>query len=156
VIHINFDSFQEHFAGKHKERSVAVFLLIISGLFCFQWLNEDIPATFTGKTPLGIREDSLPTNPVHVLDLGFFLPGIFLTGVALYRKRTLGYLFAAPFLVFSALTGAGILFSNALSRMNGIHVSFIPDAVVGTVVVFSVVLGCLYLSNKNLSNKTII
>lgn len=153
LTNINFHRPESYFSeGKSKvARAVAVFLMLVAGLFCFQWLSEDIPSVVTGKIPTGIREIGLPTNPVHVLDLGLFLPGIFLTGIALYMKRTLGYVFAAPFLVFSALTGAGILFSNALSRMNGISMSYIPDTIVGSVVIVSVILGWLFLNNKIIS-----
>lgn len=152
LTHLNFSHERYFSENKNKvAKAVAIFLILIAGLFCFQWLSEDISSVLKGKTPLSIREIGLPTNPVHVLDLALFLPGIFLTGIALYRKRTLGYIFAAPFLVFTALTGAGILFSNTLIRMNGIYVSFAPDTIVGSVVIVSIILSWSFLSEKTIS-----
>jgi hypothetical protein len=92
-----------------------------------------------------VIDASLPTNPVHVLDLSFYLPGMFLIAIALWRKRTLGYAFVAPLLLFNVFTGAGILFANALMRTVGMAVSFVPDIIIGSIVMASIVLSFLYL-----------
>ncbi len=63
-----------------------------------------------------VREISIPTNPMHVLDLGFFLPAMIITSLLLWKKRARDHLFAVPLLVFNVFTGAGILSSNALMR----------------------------------------
>jgi hypothetical protein len=52
---------------------------------------------------------ALPTNPVHILDLGFFLPAVIATGVMLLKKKPLAYSVAPAFNVFLVTTGIPIL-----------------------------------------------
>jgi hypothetical protein len=64
-------------------------------------------------------------------------------------------LFAGPLLIFSILAGVGILFSNALIRLWRTSVSYVPDAVVGTIVALSIALAWLFLREvkKNQASK---
>lgn len=141
------------FPANGRARHVSVFLMAVAALFYFQWLSQDVPAALAGDLPEGLGEIGLPTNPIHVLDLGFFLPAMIVSAVFLWKGKMLGHLSAVPLLVFSALTGAGILFSNALMRLNEIPTGFVADAVVGAVVAASVVLGWLYLSEMKRLGK---
>ncbi|MBD0359365.1 MAG: hypothetical protein ICV56_01450 [Nitrososphaeraceae archaeon] len=109
-----------------KVKHVSIFLMIIAVLFYFQWLSQDIPAILAYDAPQDVKEIDIPTNPVHVLDLGLFLPAMIITSILLWKKRAMRYLFAAPLLIFSILTGAGILFANNLIRLEGASVSYIP------------------------------
>jgi hypothetical protein len=83
-------------------------------LFALLWLSEDVPAVMAGITPATVAASALPTNPIHILDLGFLLPGAFMTGVQLWRRQPWGYALAAPMLVFLALTGDGIVAAMVL------------------------------------------
>lgn len=142
---INVDRLKGHFSANNKAKHVSILLMMIAVLFYFQWLSQDIRAVLANEAPADVREIGIPTNPVHVLDLGFFLPAMIITSVLLWKKKATGYLFAAPLLIFSILTGAGILLANALTRLGGTSVSYIPDAVIGTVVAVSIALAWLYL-----------
>lgn len=73
-------------------------------------------------------------NPVHVLDLGLYLPALFLTGVAFWRDDAIGYAFGVPFLVFSVMTGTGILLIDYLTVASGTAVSAGPEIFVGALV----------------------
>ena len=95
--------------------------MIISVLFYIQWLSQDVPAILSNEAPADVREINIPTNPVHVLDLGLFLPAMIITSILLWKKKPSGQLFAGPLLIFRILTGVGILFSNALIRLSGEH-----------------------------------
>lgn len=149
MMSINLESFQKHFSTNTKAKHVGIFLMIIAILFYFQWLSQDIPAVLSNEAPADVTEIGISTNPVHVLDLGFFLPAMIITSILLWKKSAAGYLFAAPLLIFSILTGAGILIANALIRLGGTSVSYVPDAVVGTVVGISIALAWLYLREVN-------
>ncbi len=99
-------------AAYTSERAVKVIawaLIVIGILFAFVWLSEDVPALLAGKTPQTLIDMGIPTNPVHILDLSFFLPAVFLTGIWLFRRRPLGYTLAPAFIVFLILTGIPIL-----------------------------------------------
>ncbi len=68
-------------------------------------------------------ENGLLTNPVHVLDLGLYLPAMLVTAIFLWRGKLLGYLLALPLLVFSILTGIGIISIDLVMAMKGMPVS---------------------------------
>ena len=62
---------------------------------------------------------ALPTNPVHILDLAFFLPAVIATGVMLIKQRPLAYTLAPTFIVFLILTGIPILLTPVVQTARG-------------------------------------
>jgi hypothetical protein len=65
------------------------------------------------------RDWNVPTNPVHVLDLAFFLPAAVTSGILLLRRRPLGYATAAGQLVWIALTCVPILITPLVANARG-------------------------------------
>jgi hypothetical protein len=145
LIHVHLDSLQPYFAANTKARAVSVFLLVLAILFYLQWLSEDIPALVAGKIPQSVMENGLLTNPVHVLDLGLYLPAMIITVILLWRRRLLGYLLAIPLLVFSVLTGIGILAIFAVTSMRGMPTSLVVELVFAIIVAVSLVLSVFFL-----------
>ncbi len=92
-----------------KERLAAGFLLVTAVLFAFLWLSDIVPALVDGTAPTAATDVNLPTNPVHVLDLAFFLPAVAIVGGSLWQRRALGYAAAPAMLVFLAITGLPII-----------------------------------------------
>jgi hypothetical protein len=108
--------------GYTSRRAVAVvgwFLVIVAFLFGLLWLSEDVPALLSGARPQSVADMALPTNPVHILDLAFFVPAVIATGVMLLRRRPLGYTMAPAFLVFLILTGVPILITPPVQAARG-------------------------------------
>ena len=68
-----------------------------------------MPALLSDETPKSVADMAVLTNPVHVLDLGFFLPAAVLVGVGLLRGRPFAYVAAPALVVFLILTGVPIL-----------------------------------------------
>jgi hypothetical protein len=99
---------------------VAWILIVVGLLFGLLWLSEDIPALLSGTTPQSLIDLSVPANPVHILDLGFFLPGVITTGVLLLKKKPLAYTLAPSFIVFLILTGIPILITPVVQANLGI------------------------------------
>jgi hypothetical protein len=145
LIHLHLDSLQPAFAATIKARLVSVFLLVVAILFYFQWLSEDIPALLTGKIPLTVTENGLLTNPVHVLDMGLLLPAMIITAILLWRRKVLGYTLAIPLLVFSILTGIGILAIFFVMSMKGMPTSLGVELLFVVILVAGFVLGMLFL-----------
>ena len=145
MIRLHLDSLQPYFAANTRARPVSVFLLLVALLFYFQWLSEDIPALLTGKIPQSITESGLLTNPVHVLDLGLYLPAMIITSILLWRRKLLGYTFAIPLLVFSVLTGIGILATLFAMSSKGLSASVGVELFIAVIVVVSLVLSVLFL-----------
>lgn len=112
-------SIAARFHGDRATRVAAWVLLVVAGLFALIWLREDVPALLAG-TPQGSAVDmNVPTNPVHNLDYIAFLPGAFLVGVGLLRKRPFAYSAVAAFLVFMVLTCVPILVTPFVQAVIG-------------------------------------
>jgi hypothetical protein len=123
------------FAPRAPVRLAGVFLIVLSVLFAGMWLAEDIPALLSGTPPPSLAEVGLITNPVHVLDLSIVLPALAVAGVALLRRRTLGYVLAPMMLGFSAYMSLAIggmllsLFRQGLSANLSLSIVFAAVAV---------------------------
>jgi hypothetical protein len=97
------------FTSRRAITVTAWFLIVTAVLFGLLWLSEDVPALLSGSRPQSVVDMALPTNPVHILDLGFFLPAVIATGVMLLKKKPLAYSVAPAFNVFLVTTGIPIL-----------------------------------------------
>lgn len=145
MIRINLNSLQPSFSATTKARPVGVFLLLVALLFSFLWLSEDIPALLTGKIPQSVTESGLLTSPVHVLDLGLYLPAMIITAILLWRRKLLGYILAIPLLVFNILTGIGIVAAQFAASSKGLAASPGVELFIAVIVVVSLVLSVLFL-----------
>ncbi|WP_300662839.1 hypothetical protein [Fluviicola sp.] len=99
------------------------YFIFISVLFLGAWLSVILPANLLNTTPGDLEQ--LPTNPVHVLDLSFVLPGIFIGGILLIKKKKTGYFLAPVILTFSLLMqltiGILMLFLGQYGRNNPVE-----------------------------------
>jgi hypothetical protein len=105
-----------------SRRAVTVaawFLIATAVLFGLLWLAEDVPALLAGVRPQSLVDIALPTNPVHILDLAFFLPAVIATGLLLLKRRPLAYTLAPALIVFMVLTGVPILITPVVQAVRG-------------------------------------
>lgn len=119
VTAIDHKVVESTFASRRAIQVAAWFLIITAVLFSFLWLSEDIPALLSNTRPQSVVDMALPTNPVHILDLGFFLPAVFATGILLIKRRPLAYTFAPSLFVFLILTGIPILITPVVQSVRG-------------------------------------
>jgi hypothetical protein len=106
-------------------------LVAISGLFALLWVGQDLPAMIDGTPGAELRDTGLLTNPVHVLDLAFFLPASMLAGVLLRRGRAWGHCLAPVMLTAMASISLGIVSLTAVNAARGLDASLVVAAVVG-------------------------
>jgi len=97
------DDIVRRLAPRAPRRTVAILLLILATAAALAWLKEDLPASFTGRVPETVTQMGLLTNPVHVLDLSFLLPALFMTAIMLLKRKPVAHVLAPPFLVLMAL-----------------------------------------------------
>lgn len=116
---LNADAVAADFADRRAVVATALALIGTALLFGLLWLAEDVPALLAGRAPASLADLALPTNPVHVLDLGFFLPAAVGTGIALLRRRPLAHALAPAFIVFLVLTGVPILLTPVVQAARG-------------------------------------
>ncbi len=126
------------FASRRTVVIVAWFIIVVAVFFAFLWLSEDVPALLAGRLPQSVVDMAVPTNPVHSLDLSFFLPAGFLIASYVLRDRPLGYTLIPAFVVFLILTGIPILVTPFVQARIGQTPGWGVLAPIGTLTVISV------------------
>jgi hypothetical protein len=111
------EAIRASYSRPERVKVTAWVLIIVAVFFAFVWLSEDVPALLAGTAPASVIAMALPTNPVHILDLAFFLPAVIITGVMLIKRVALGYALAPAFLVFLVLTGVPILLTPVVQPL---------------------------------------
>lgn len=106
-------------------------LVTVGGLFALLWISQDLPAMVEGTPSRELRDTGLLTNPVHVLDLAFFLPMTVLAGVLLRRGRPWGHCLAPVVLTAMAAISLGIVSLTVVNVARGLDASPVVAVVVG-------------------------
>ncbi len=119
VMAVDHAAVASRFSSRRAVIVIAWVLIVTAALFGLLWLSEDVPSLLAGKTPTSVTDMALPTNPVHVLDLGFFVPAVIATGVLLLKRRSFAHTLAPPFIVFLILTGVPILLTPVVQAWRG-------------------------------------
>jgi hypothetical protein len=116
---------------RHLAGFASTFLIVVAIGFALLWLSLDLSAMVAGEPSEELRETGLLTNPVHVLDLAFFLPASVLAGILLRRRRAWGYCLVP--IVLSAMAGIslGIVTLTAVYAAQGEDASPVVAAVIG-------------------------
>ncbi len=100
---------KHRFVCRVPEKTIGIFLIIVASLFSVLWLLQSLPAALADQVPAAVRNSGLPTNPVYVLDLSFFLPLMFISAVLLMKRHPLGYLLAPMMLIFAIVITINIV-----------------------------------------------
>ncbi|MDR3652293.1 MAG: hypothetical protein P4L34_04900 [Paludibacter sp.] len=127
------ETVSEWFAKETSTKSTGIFLIIIAVLFYFIWLSEIIPATLANTTPKSITESGLLVNPVHVLDIAICLPALFITGIALIKKKNIGFLLAPTMMIFCIFMAIAIAAMVLVMKAKGL------EANIGLTIVFGLI-----------------
>ena len=128
------------FTSRRATLIVGWTLIITAALFYLLWLSEDVPALLSSTRPQSLVDMALPTNPVHILDLGFFLPAVIATGVFLIKRRPLAYALAPSFIVFLILTGIPVLLTPVVQAAHGQAAAWGVVVPIGTLTVILIAL----------------
>jgi hypothetical protein len=147
-MHSYMRVFAQMFHEKKTDKPIAIYFLILSLSFYFLWLMDIIPATLNNTVPKGVRDGGLFTNPVQVIDLSVFLPGVFITGMLLLNRNKLGRLFAAVLLMFFILMDLTIAVLAVVMVKEGVGSSILLSFIMSFLAVFSLML-LLYHLKKN-------
>ena len=98
----------------------AAFPLLLGLAFYGLWLAEVIPALASGRSPASLAEVGLITNPVQVLDIGIVLPAFIVGGIALARRRQLGYWLVPVMLAFAVLMDVALIGMDLSMAVRGV------------------------------------
>ncbi len=121
-------------------KTTGIYFLILSLVFYFLWLSEIIPAAINNTTPISLTETGLFTNPIHIIDLSVFLPGIFITGLLILKRKPLGFLFAAIMLTFFILMDITIGYLAIMMNKAGLQSNLLVTVVMAFLALISFVI----------------
>lgn len=99
-------------------RSLAVFLMVVGFGTLLIWLSEVIGPILTGAAPSLIGPYT--TLFTHGFDSAVITPAAVLTGILLWQRRPLGYLLAAPLMLFCALVGVVVIAQSISQALAGL------------------------------------
>ncbi len=133
VITANHAAVKASYSSRRAASFAGWFLLVIAVIFAFVWLSEDVPALLAGTTPQSLIDMAVPTNPIHVLDLSFFLPAVIYTGASLLRQKPLAYSVAPSFIIFLILTCIPILITPLVQSARGETAGWSVAIPIGTI-----------------------
>ena len=154
VATIDQQEVEAAFTSRRATHVTAWILIVTAILFGLLWLSENIPALLSGSRPQSIIDMALPTNPVHILDLGFFLPAVIACGVLLLKKKRLAYSIAPAFIVFLILTGIPILLTPIVQTALGLPPAWGVVVPIGTLTVILLGLLAWLISTVSLPEQT--
>ncbi len=129
------------FGIRQSETVSITYLLFFAALFYLLWLADIIPSIASGKVPAILEQTGLLTNPVHVVDLSFLLPGFVVTAMLLKKRHSLGYVFAPTIMAFSIVMTLSIATIVFYEYAKG----FVPQYSVGIAMIVSSILSLLVL-----------
>jgi hypothetical protein len=134
----DFARIKARFSRGTPVKAVSIFLAVVTVLFYFIWLSEDIPALLAGEVPQGVIDAEAPTDIVHVLDMAWILPANVLTAIWLWRGQALGYALAGTLLSFLSLLVLAIMSMLVFQVLYGVAVGLGIAVVFGVVFAMSV------------------
>jgi hypothetical protein len=134
VATAHLTTIKQRFAGQALPLP-AWFLIVVAMFFAVLWLSEIVADLLTGGPSRSASMWDVPTNPVHVLDLSIFLPGVITSGILLRRKHPLGYATAAGQLLWLALTCLPILINPFVANARGHTPGWAVDVPIGALLV---------------------
>lgn len=123
------------FAQTAPVRSTAGVLIGVGAALYLLWLSEVVPAMLADETPDSLIQVGLPTNPVHVLDMGVLLPAALLTGVLLTKRRAWGYFLAPTILGGLIFLSLGIVLVVAVLAVREVEAAWGVAVVIGAIAV---------------------
>lgn len=126
-------------------RLISIYLVVLSVLFYFLWLSEIVPAIVNKEVPLSVKQTGLFTNAVHVIDLSVVLPGIFISGIFLWKKRRVGYIMAPVWLTFFILMDLTIGGLVLVMKGKGVDADMVLAGVMGGLALLSAVMLAVYI-----------
>jgi hypothetical protein len=123
LIILSFDTndLQNSFNPSAPVKTTGGFLIFSSIVIGLLWLSIIVPPLLNG-TIIPLQAEHYTTLIVQGLDLGILLPGAFISGVLLIKRKRFGYLFAPVYFVFLSLLMTALSAKIIAMKMLGYNV----------------------------------
>jgi hypothetical protein len=106
--HIDVVALGARFSDRLPARAIAAYAWAIVALNALAWLRQIVPGLAGSGTPAFLAGTGLPTSPVYVQDLAFWLPLMAAAAVWMWRREAWGYLVVGSVLVMWVIESLGI------------------------------------------------
>ena len=115
---IDLSNLSKHFRPQLPHRGIAIFMFVAGiGTFLL-WLSELIGPLLSGSIPISLGPYT--TTYTHGFDSAVITPATILIGTYLLRRNPIGYLFAAPLLIFCTQNGLTVIAATISQTLEGI------------------------------------
>jgi hypothetical protein len=105
-------------SGRLPHRGMAVFLFVAGLAPLALWLGDVLGALAQGRVPVLLA--SYTTMFTYAIDLGVIVPTVYLAGILLLRRTSLGYMLAFVMLMLLAAVGVGVVTQTLAQTRLGI------------------------------------
>ncbi|HPS38986.1 MAG TPA: hypothetical protein PL124_06200 [Candidatus Cloacimonadota bacterium] len=139
ILHLPPKRVKSAFLDRIPRKSAGWFLILTTIFVGGLWLSIILPSILYGRYPKELYH--FTTLIVQAMDLAYFLPFGFVSGVLLLKKSPWGYLFASVYLVLLSLLMAALLAKFVYMRSLGFEVG-VPQLAMMSVIL----LGAVYFS----------
>ena len=119
LLAFDIEKMSSYFSNKLPVRFAGGYLMFSTAIIGLLWLARVIPTLIDGSVPLEVEHGT--TLTVQAFDLAFFLPGIFLSGLLLIKKKAFGYMLAPIATVTNALIMVALLSKGISMNLAGIE-----------------------------------
>ena len=99
---------REQFSPSLPARAIAGYVWVIATLNALAWLVQVLPAVGTNHPAPFLDGTGLPTNPVYVQDLAFWIPLMAVSATLLWRRQPWGYLLVGAVLTMGVIESIGV------------------------------------------------
>jgi hypothetical protein len=121
-------------------RTTAVTFLVVAASAAAVELKEIVTAIHAGQLPAGVAATGQRTDPIHVLDLCFFLPVVVTAAILLLRRKAIGFTLAPPLMVTMILISLEVITIMVVFARRGLPTSPEPVVFFGVCATFLTVL----------------
>ncbi len=108
IPHIDAQEVMDAMSGKTPTHVLQALIVFIAVLFKVLWLSMVIPSLQAGTVPQELIENRLPTQPIHIIDLAWIMPGMIITVIAMFRRSPIAFVLAPAFAVLTVLMAAAL------------------------------------------------
>lgn len=118
VRHIDVEALPQRFDARTPVRFIAGYLGVVAALNTALWLTRVIPGIVHSGQPVYLDGTGLPTNPVFVQDLAWWLPLALVAAAWLWQRRPWGYLAGGAILVMWTIEGPTVAVDQWWGHVN--------------------------------------
>lgn len=149
VRFLALDQIAEKYGPRAPRKTIAIVFLYLVASTAFFELRSNVAAILAGQVPKGVIDATTPVDFIHVLDLGFLLPGLCITAILLWRRKPSGYALAPAFLSLLAIMSMELVSIMTVLGRRGFGMS-VPMIVffAALAVGFTVLLGFYFSSSR--------